>query len=235
MTQKPDIIYILKNSWKTDPAELRCSLRSLENFTAGRVYFIGGQPPGFEPDGRLKFMQEGSSRFARVMDAIRRACELDELTPDVWLFNDDFFILRPAGCPFCYDRGQIAKHARDLYQRHGFHSAYEKTLTRTQEALEARGLPTKDYTLHLPMLINRADALEAIAEAPEAVGFRNWYGNFTRQDSLTMEDVKITDLYTKPGQEWTFCSTSDGAFKSGAAGAILERKFAKPSPWEVAP
>jgi len=229
-----DIVYVLKNGWKTAPQELRYSLRTVErNFPHRNVWFYGGQPKGFHPDGLDAFQQEGKDRYEKVRNTIARACRNEDLTEDFWLFNDDFFVLQPIEEEFCYDQGTIRQHVARLYRTHGFHSHYAKGLEKAENALVTAGKPTKDYTVHLPMLINREAALEALEAFSDAVGFRNIYGNYIEADSTTRRDVKISDIYGRPDSSWDFCSTSDGAFASGAAGAVICRTFPKASRWEI--
>lgn len=230
-----DVVYILKNSWKSRPEELRYSLRSVERFFPCRmVWFFGGFPPGFEPDRAVTFMQEGADRFERVRMTIRRAVETPEVSEDFWLFNDDFFVLDEIREEFAFDRGEIRKHALDLYKRHGFHGPYERMLVTTAEQLEEAGYPTKDYTLHLPLMVNKTVAREALDTFPAVKSFRCLYGNFSRLESITINDVKTSDITGRPSEDGVpFFSTSDGAFKSGAAGSAITRKFPTPSRWEV--
>ena len=213
MTAKNDVVYILKNgNWKTPPEELRLSLRSLCNFPVRKVWFIGGWPGGFMPDGVIEHRQEGATRYERVMDSISLACKQREISREFWLFNDDFFVLRKLEDPRNYDRGDLAEHVRALYSRYGHMSEYAKVLQETKNSLQEAGKGTKDYTVHLPMLIKAYDRLGL--------------------ESETIQDVKINDVAQYPGDEWDYCSTSDRAFISGNVGRYLRDKFKKPSRWE---
>lgn len=233
MTEEKDVVYVLKNgNWKTPPEELRLSLRSLCNFPVRKVWFIGGWPGGFMPDGVIKHKQEGATRYERVMDSISLACKQREISREFWLFNDDFFVLRKLEDPRNYDRGDLAEHVRELYRRHGYMSEYAKVLQETKNSLQETGKGTKDYTVHLPMLLDKEAALEALESAPGPVSFRCWYGNMVGLESETIRDVKISDVAQFPGKEWDYCSTSDGAFVNGNVGRYLRAKFKKPSRWE---
>lgn len=233
MTAKNDVVYILKNgNWKTPPEELRLSLRSLCNFPVRKVWFIGGWPGGFMPDGVIKHQQEGKTRYERVMDSLRHACCCPEISREFWLFNDDFFVLRKLEDPRNYDRGDLAEHVRALYRRYGHMSGYAKVLQETKNSLQEAGKGTKDYTVHLPMLLDKEAALEALESVPGPVSFRCWYGNMVGLESETIQDVKISDVAQYPGEEWDYCSTSDRAFISGNVGRYLRDKFKTPSRWE---
>ena len=88
-----DIVYVLKPDFQNE--ELRYSLRSLENFPHDKVWFVGGQPNELTPDGRLNIRQWGDTKWERVKNMLARVCVADDISEDFWLFNDDFFILKP--------------------------------------------------------------------------------------------------------------------------------------------
>lgn len=231
--RKCDVVYILKNNWKIVPEELRYSLRSLANFPHRQVWFFGGMPKGFEPDHADTFLQEGKDRFEKVRNTIIRICETKEVSDDFWLFNDDFFILKKICQEFAYDRGTIMDHYKKLQSIHGYESPYMTELKNAHKALKSAELSTIDYTVHIPMLINKKTALEAISAFPEVHGFRNLYGNFAGVESITIKDVKISNLHRLPEDDWAFLSTSDGSFQSGQVGRWIREQFPEPSKWEV--
>ena len=119
-----------------------------------------------------------------------------------------------------------------MYRRYGYMSEYAKVLQETKNSLQEAGKGTKDYTVHLPMLLDKEAALEALESAPGRVSFRCWYGNMAGLESETIHDVKISDVAQFPGKEWDYCSTSDGSFINGNVGRYLRTKFKKPSRWE---
>lgn len=230
-----DIVYILRNDWKTDAAELRLSLRSVaEHFPHQRVLFYGGRPKGFLPDGGLEFKQIYPTRWGRVRETIRAVCNSSDVSSEFWLFNDDFFILQDIVDDFAFDRGQLRKHINQLYRRIGYNSAYAKMLIATETTLKAAGLPTVDYTMHLPMLIDKQQALAVLQHFRGVdVGFRSLYGNAVGIESTTIADVKINGLAEVPADDWAFCSTSDTSFTVGDVGRWLADKFTTPSRWEA--
>ena len=92
MPKNIDVVYILKKN--TDPQELIYSLRSLKNFPHRKVWFVGGQPDGLYPDGRIKHEQTGVTKWERVRSSLIKITECDEITDDFYLFNDDFFVMK---------------------------------------------------------------------------------------------------------------------------------------------
>ena len=94
MPQKIDVVYILKAD--IDPYELRYSLRSVEkNFPFRKVWFVCGQPKGFEPDGRIVHKQTGDTKWEKARSSLLKVCASEEITEDFYLFNDDFFVMKP--------------------------------------------------------------------------------------------------------------------------------------------
>ena len=91
---KHDIVYILKNDY--DSEELRYSIRSVvQNFPYRKLVFVGGCPSDIKPDIYIPDTQEGATKWERSMHSLKKVLDNDELTEDIWLFNDDFFIMDP--------------------------------------------------------------------------------------------------------------------------------------------
>lgn len=227
-----DIVYILDNNMDS-AEELRYSLRSLVNFPRGKVWFFGHVPEGFKPDRHRRFTQKGSTSWERVRNAIYKVCTTSQVSESFWLFNDDFFLLDPVeGEPVYRRRGTIADHVEQIRRLHGESRYATECLLKVAEEMERRGLDTYDYTLHVPMLIQKEKALEAMDEHPDLVGFRNLYGNYAAIGGDEIDDVKVTSIHELPEPGQQFMSTDDQAFRSGAAGAYLFQRFKDKSRWE---
>ena len=85
MPKKIDSVYILKDEFNCE--ELRYSLRSVEkNFPHRFVWFVGGQPKGFQPDRAIKHKQVGSTKWDNYVDMTLTE-RIDELRRNVhpWL------------------------------------------------------------------------------------------------------------------------------------------------------
>lgn len=224
-----DIAYILANKIRSTQ-ELRYSLRTVErHFPCDRVFFVGGCPDGFKPDVSIQVNQEGENMWERVSRTIHTACKSRELSEDFWLFNDDFFILRDVEEPFRYHRGDIRDHAATIS---GPSDYRDLVLTEVADRLEQEGLTTIDYTLHIPMRINKEKALAAMWDFSELVGFRNLYGNYAEVGGEYMDDIKIATIDVMPEEGQIFASTTDEAFGGGVFGAWLWQNYTEPSRWE---
>lgn len=227
----PDVVYILAADMvRTD--ELRYSLRSLKNLKHGKVWFVCGFPEGFKPDKVLEHEQTGPSRWAKVRSSIVEVCKCSKISKDFYLFNDDFFIMKPCEEIPPLHRGTIAEHARQIYSMHGFHSRYEENMRASEEALLGAGLTVFDYSLHIPLMVNRAKALEVLEKFPDLSAFRNLYGNYAGIGGEYMHDVKITSPADVLPEDWTLCSTGDNAFATGEVGKAIRRAFPEPCKYE---
>ena len=225
-----DIVYILRN--KVDPDELRYSLRSVErNFPHRKVWFFGGCPNGIRPDEYVEVKQWGGTKWARSTNTIRIVCENDDVTKDFWLFNDDFFILEAVRSLPYMIRGGLQERVDALKKRGNIH-VYGDHLETAMKQLQEKGFGTLDYTLHVPMLINRAKALEVLDTFPRCPMFRSLYGNYCNVGGIVTPDVKIRDDKGLPDEGQTLLSTSDGSFADGEVGKYIRSRFTERSKWE---
>lgn len=224
-----DIVYILRNGINTD--EIRYSLRSVEkNFPVNRVWFYGGKPEGITPDRYVPVEQQGASRFQKVTNTIKRICLNDEITDTFYLFNDDFFIMKPVEEVPLIASGTIAERQADIKARHGFASRYSQRLGRTAEGLQHKGYDTLCYAVHLPMPVDRKKALEVMGLYTDDPMFRCLYGNYVGQNTVIMPDCKVFNN-EDPFIDTTFLSTDDTAWNN-KAGEYIRSIFTEPSRWE---
>ena len=226
---KRDVVYLLKESEKNE--ELRYSLRSVEeNFAYRRVWFAGGKPKGLEPDCWMPIKQDAPSKWENVRNMLVEICRNDKISKDFWLFNDDFFILEPCddSLPQFYNGTLKRQIARCEGQ-----GEYVSRLKHLVKTLEDASLPTLNYSVHKPILVNRKKALEVLEKFPNEPMFRALYGNYWKIGGVDEPDCKIRrcDRYIKPGKR--FCSTQDDSFAVGIVGRLLRDKFDRPSRFEV--
>lgn len=227
---KYDIVYILQNGIDSD--EIRYSLRSVEkNFPHGKVWFYGGKPAGIEPDEYVEVIQQGESKFDKVTNTIKAICKNDEITNSFWLFNDDFYVMQKVTNYKPMASGTIDERVQHIIDKHGFKSRYANRLEHTGKLLKSKGYDTLCYAMHVPMLINRRIALEAMTVFAGEPMFRCIYGNYAGEEPLITKDVKIFGN-DKPLTDTVFLSTDNAAFKN-EGGTYVRERFAEPSRWEV--
>ena len=217
--KKYDVVYILKASAPTE--ELRFSLRSIEkNMDHGKVWFYCGKPEGIEPDEHVPHVQTGGSKWERVRSSLIEVCRNEKISKQFWLFNDDFFVMRPMQKATNFHRGLLSDHIKDIEHRHcGGTTAYTRNLRNCEMQLRDAGLTTLDYAIHVPMLVDRAKALEALQMFPRCPMFRSIYGNYAKIGGEFIKDCKTTDSERVIDPADPFFSTSNKAF----AGSVLEQ------------
>ena len=229
---KHDIVYILKEDVAAD--ELRYSLRSVcRNFKYNKIWFYGGCPKELKPDNFVRFIQKGESKWDKSMSTLRSICNNDGITPKFYLFNDDFFILKPYDQDAAISNGTLDMQVRRIIEKTGGNSAYTRRLRTTEQVLRGKGYDTISYAVHTPMLIDRAKAIEALDALGTAVMFRSAYGNYCEVGGILMPDVKITSVDEMPSKDVALLSTSDKSFIHGKVGAYIRDRFNTRCKYEV--
>lgn len=220
-----DIVYILKEDVKPD--ELRYSLRSVcANFPYNKIWFYCGKPDGITPDEYVPFYQKGVMAWEKTTNTVEAICKNNRITEDFWLFNDDFYIMKPVeDMPIYYDRTLYRRIQQIEKKRGGATSLYSMQLRLTRDALQDLGFKTFNYAVHMPMLINRKKALEVIKQYPTLRMFRSVYGNVCDVGGVQHKDCKIANKVTKPSEDCDFLSTGDGDMSESEVGRFIMERF----------
>lgn len=230
MPKKLDVVYILKDKLDTD--ELRYSLRSVErNLPHRKVWFICGQPQGFKPDGKIEHRQAGFSKWDQIKSSMWKVLDNDEITEDFYLFNDDFFVMKPVKKFVNMCDGTLVRRIEELVIDCKGYNSYAKTLLKANEELKTLGCPTMNYDLHTPMLINKEMARNSLNKC-SSPQMRSIYGNINRIPYVIHPDVKVYGLDSVP-EDPDFLSTNDDTFAKGKIGQYIRETFDKPSRFEV--
>lgn len=228
-----DIVYMVKDAIYND--ELRYSLRSVDkNFPHNRVVFIGGKPMYLHPDKQIVINQKGKTKWDRVRAMLELVGKNDNLTENFVLFNDDFFVMRPMMAMPTFVYGTLEQLCKRIEQKNGRKpTPYTLKLEKTIKALERDGLPTHNFELHIPIILNRKKLLQIIEKYPDIKGTRSLYGNTYLTDRMYyMKDVKIFDTKTEPNMANIFLSTEDLSFSNGEVGKYIRSAFPNKSRWE---
>lgn len=226
-----DIIYILREN--VDSEELRYSLRSLKNFPHRKVFFVGGQPKDLKPDVAVPHKQLGDCKWELIRSSMSKAVELDELTDDFFLFNDDFFVMKPFKGTFVnYIDKTLEDRIAELRLVNRWLNQYGRTVLKVNEELKALGVwCPKNFEVHLPMLMNKELVKTSIYKC-SSPQMRSIYGNINRIKVVQHTDVKVYDLETVP-EDPDFLSTNDTTFREGKVGEYIREQFPEPSRFEV--
>ena len=234
---KYDIVYFVKNC--TSDEELRYSLRSVEeNCRYKDVWFYGGCPNGIEPDYYVKCVQKSPTKWQNVRNMMREACLNDDITENFWLFNDDFFVLKPMDEKIiAYYDGTITTKAEEIKAKHGGQSSeWSRNLLKLRKRLADAGKPELCYAVHAPMLVNRKKMLEVLELYPNEPMVRALYGNWWEIEGKQLKDPKCSSPQnrdiSKTIASMKFLSTSDESFRAGYVGMWLRDRFPNKSRFE---
>ena len=226
-----DLIYILKADIDTE--ELKYSLRSVEkNFPINRVWFVGGQPEGLEPDIRLKHEQIGNCKWELIRSSMWKAVNDERLSEDFFLFNDDFFVMEPVDTDSFrnFVDGTLGRRIDELHSESGM-NAYTRTLFKLEQELKTMHEPTMNFDVHLPMLLNKEQVRSTLYKC-SSPQMRSAIGNINRLPFVIHPDVKVYDLESVPVNE-TYLSTNDDTFRKGNVGKYIRETFTTKSRFEV--
>lgn len=227
-----DVIYILKQG--AGDSELRYSLRSIEkNMQHGDVWFVCGQPRGLVPDHRLEIPQTEPVKWDRVRGSLFRVCSNNDVPDKFWLFNDDFFVLKPMASETPMYQGLMRDHILRVEKKYHGITDYTRHLRECEATLKGADLPTFDYAVHMPMLIDKAKMLEALKVFPDCPMFRCLYGNYAVIGGEIHDDVKIVELDEPIPDDADFVSTCDAAFAQGIAGRQIMQMFRDKCRYEI--
>lgn len=228
-----DIVYFVKNAPHNE--ELRYSLRSIEkNFPHGKVWIYGFCPYEFNPDRIVNIEQMEPTKWQNTRKLMAAAVANDELTPDFWLFNDDFFIMKPiTELPPLYE-GEIEPHIEEIKARHGGEDTlYTKQLHHLVSTLKKAGYGQKNYAIHKPMLINREKMRQTLEQYPDEPMLRALYGNQHKIGGKPAKDCKIAAHLRPDTTDQTIISTDDYAFAKLDTGDYIRAQFPERCRYEV--
>ena len=215
-----DVVYFVKDTNKNE--ELRYSLRSLKNFPHRKVWFFGGCPEGLKPDYHVYVKQDQPNKWLNINKSIKEAVHNAKISENFWLFNDDFFIMEKVDEPTNYYNEDLYKRIVTIENKYKRITPYTQLIRDVCDELESMGCETKDYTLHVPMLINKTKMLELL-NISDCVGFRSLYANYYKIGGKQMRDVKIMSR-TKPYRGGVYLSTDDNSF-NGLVGQQIRERF----------
>lgn len=223
-----DIVYFVKESLVNE--ELRYSLRTLSNLQHGNVWFIGGCPLRIKPDRLIRVNQNQPTKYDNVHEMLRIAATHPEITDDFYLFNDDFFIMKPWVYKNYY-RGDLYKYIVDIENKYGI-TQYTKRLRKMVKILESKKCETRNFELHIPMRFNKKKLLKILDDYPGVNGVRSLYGNIYKLNAAKKDDVKIFSGAQKVPNNPQLLSTEDEQFNFGAVGNLIRSSFTHKSPYE---
>lgn len=229
---KYDIVYFVREGETNE--ELKYSLRSVErNFPHAKVWFYGCEPDGIKPDRMVRLTQADDMKHQNVGSMITMVFNNDEISEDFWLFNDDFFIMKPVKDYEPHYDGDLYRHIVRIENNYDEHiSRYTHILRVTAALLEKNGFGIKNYETHTPMLINKEKGSFIKKQFGNGKAFRSLYGNFWDIGGVDKPDVKTADPSGSFERDSEMLSTSDISFDVGDIGEFIRNKFPNKSRFE---
>ena len=223
-----DVVYIVKDS--SDNEELRYSIRSLVNFPHRKVWIFGGKPSWVKNVEFIPTPQSGS-KWQNTARALEKIKQIDGLSDNFFLFNDDFYVLNKITNYGYFFNETLNKRAEATKSRFGY-SVYGQQLRNALEWLKMGNYDTLNYELHIPFLYNK-EKLKNLTFPDNCWGARrSIYGNVYKVGGKQKYDVKIANSQGLPLPSWDFTSSSDISFKSGRIGRYIRNKFKEKSSYE---
>lgn len=232
-----DVVYIVKPG--DDNEELRYSLRSLTNWPHDNVWIVGHKPAWVSgvkhlPTEQLPGPENKHPNSIRNQLA---AVGCDEVSDPFWIFNDDFFVVRPFLAPSQFTRGYVS----DVLTKDGptMGATFRRSMEATERICHQLGYAKPiSYQAHTPLLVHKAAYKAAMAHNEPGVWVQHAtiYGNSIGLQGIPLaRDVKVyrsTDPILPWVEESPLLSTVDQAFKAGWVGRHIRRRFKEPSPYE---
>jgi hypothetical protein len=231
-----DYVYICRDG---ENEELRYSIRSVEkHLPRGRIWVVGGKPDWYT--GNHIPVKQEDSKYNNAIENIRAACESNRIGTTIVLMNDDFFAIKPLEDVPTYVGGFMVEKVA-LYSAIAPRSTYTKRLLRTSTRLSKAGIDfSRDYELHVPMVMNKGKLLSVINAYPDCL-WRSMYGNIYKVGGLYITDVKyyVRDAMKVKSHDYKsglypFVSSEDDSFQT-LKKDLLNEMFSEPSSCEGSP
>jgi hypothetical protein len=233
-----DVVYFVRSGDANE--ELRYSLRSLANLPHDRVWIAGHKPRWVTNTSHIPVPQTGP-KHENTWANWRAIANCPELSEEVIVFNDDFFIVRPLPkVPACH-AGPLDEWIARLQPN----SPTARRMRHTRDVLDSIGRTNLlSWELHMPIVIDRRWLAEAIEFADmhrarhpsEPLCKRTFYGGYAGlTGGVLTPDCKIRDPQALPDPDWHTVSTSDAIFRSGRSGRWLKSMFTEPGAYEAIP
>lgn len=224
---KYDVVYIYKN---VGSEELKYSIRSVEkNFPYNKIVVAGDRPSDLVPDYFLA-VDQNMEKCKNALNILYNIVNCSEISDDFWLFNDDFFIMKPVKRFSYYHNGSLLDLIEKYKAKFG-ENPYVIKLKNCYETLYKNNCTSYNYELHIPMLFNKYKLKQLFKDYPQTSCTRSLYGNVYDVGGKDIIDVKIYDG-SKPSKTAKLLSTTEGSFKEGIVGQFIKEQFKEMSSYE---
>lgn len=212
--------------------ELKFALRSIDKHLTGftNVVIIGEPPEWY--NGESVYVKDcvGRKQF-NIYSKLLVACELNNVTDEFIMFNDDHFLLKPL------DVSEI-KNWHDGYlsdtinKNHG--ARYRETIANTLQIIPG----ALNYDIHTPCIYEKAMFKKLFHNRTDEICIKSYYFYFYdhADPNNSMRDFKVNQLLSKEAiheliKDRLFLSTSTNGMKKPMI-ELLEELYPNKSQWE---
>lgn len=233
MEEAIDIVFPLGKGSVFDNNEIRLSLRSIEKYLTGyrNIYIVGEYPKWLKNCYHIPMHDTEKVSDKNIMLKLKAACNHPDISESFIMFNDDHYLLKPFHAPtFPYF---YHKNISDYIKlRHGDH--YGRRSLNTQSHLKAKGLPTKYFDCHTPIIYQKKAFIEHVVNSPDWEN--TWHGFILKSlyaNSMQIEGVPIPEdpkYQIPPSKPIDILSTYP--MVSAAMQRFLFEKFPQPCTFE---
>jgi hypothetical protein len=227
-----DLVYTCRSG---DNEELRYSIRSaVKNFKHDNIWVVGYKPDWFV--GNFVSVPDIGQKFDNIVNCIKEISQIEQISDDFILMNDDFFFLQPMDYLETYHGGSLLKKTNE-YLSMGARK-YGTLLNRTHRSLLRLGIKDPlDYDIHVPMPMNKEKLRLSLNKAYFP---RSAYGNVNNVGGKLITDVKTygrrssmaSRSYNFSKGNMPFISTEDSSFQD-VYETILRDMFPTPTKYEA--
>jgi len=241
MSEKIDVVYILRNTSKWQNNEIRYSLRSIEKNAkdiAGKVFLIGFCPKFIDTNELVHIVANDpyANKLRNAIYKIKIACHDPRVSEKFMLMNDDFFIMRKMEYVQNYSKGSLRHSEKRHRTKAGY---YFKAIKETRKSLREIGIESPiDYETHTPIMIEKKKFI-ALENRFNMMGhahlFRSVYCNVLGITGKDRRDVKIywrDSADIEKIKKLDILSTDDKVVMDVQMQKFLKRRFSNPSKYE---
>jgi hypothetical protein len=224
-----DIVYIVAKGSHWQDNELRYSLRSLEKFglDVGKVFIIGEKPSFINEEAiHIPYRDVYANKARNIMCKIHWACRDTRVSQNFVLMNDDYFLLNPIKLSESKFYYKCDLERSIVIQQ----NEYQKYCAETLKILKERGLPHKNFDVHLPVIYNK-DKFFDVAAKYDCTGrysyiVKSIYCNTLKIEGILQDDCKISYPYATQkiqqlNEKRSVFSIADGSLNNSMKAYIM--------------
>ena len=232
-----DVVYVLGRGSQTGDQELRYSLRSLERYCSGyrHVYIVGECPSWLRNVYHIRHA-DGPLKAINIMEKIRAACELSNLSDHFLFINDDHFFNKQVDIPdypYYYSNSEYKKIMLDRLPDDYYYTICQETMSRF--------IGADFYDIHKPIIYHRDTFLRMCADidfhsSSRGLLVKTTYCHYAgihgkySPDHMIRKCLSIADLETNTKDADVF-SWNDGAICHNLV-TFMEAKYPVKSKYE---